>query len=89
MSPTARPERALLVKILVDAVEAVLRADDGPDAARRARDARTWMQADEPDWPFSFDNVCRVLLLDPAAVRDALLPPPPPPPLRPVRPGER
>src|SRR5438045_3659943 len=74
MNPPGSPERALLVKLVVDAVEAVLRADEGTDAARRARDARTWMEAVEPDWPFSFENVCRVLLLDPAAVRGALLP---------------
>ena len=68
-------ERGLLVGILVDAIEAVLRAGEGPHEARRARDARAWMEAEEPDWPFSLLTVCQTLEVDRVALRAALFAP--------------
>ncbi len=67
-------ERALLVRLLVDAIEAVLRVEAGPLAARRAHDAREWIDADEPDWPLSFVVVCQALRVDATALRAALSP---------------
>ena len=67
-------ERALLVGILVDAIEAVLHDGEGKVAVRRAHDARLWMAARDPGWPFSFEGVCRVLRVDADALRVALSP---------------
>jgi hypothetical protein len=72
MSALSASDRALLVGILLDGVEAVLRAGEGTQAARRGRDAETWMAADDPDWPFSFVSVCRMLDVDGTALRAAL-----------------
>jgi len=39
---------------------------------RMAREARTWIDAEDGAWPYSFVNLCSVLGLDPDAVRAAL-----------------
>ena len=36
-------------------------------------DAYSWFTSDDCTWPFSFQNVCRVLNLSPEAVREELL----------------
>jgi hypothetical protein len=68
------PEKRLLVAILLDALSQFERVRD----ARRPRDAQTraelraWFFADDANWPFSFENVCAHLGLEPAAIRDQL-----------------
>lgn len=36
------------------------------------RDAEQWINARNADWPFSFENICAVLNLDAAALREGL-----------------
>ena len=62
-----QPERRLMLALLQDAIRTVLK---GPYACRRhVADAAAWFAADDPEWPFSFVNVCETLGLDPSALR--------------------
>ncbi len=36
------------------------------------REAKQWFLSDQPDWPFSFVNLCETLGLEPQAVLDRL-----------------
>src|SRR5262249_61031004 len=38
-----------------------------------SRQAEEWIRAVDYDWPFSFNNVCETLGIDPSALRAALL----------------
>jgi hypothetical protein len=64
-------EKALMLAVLEDAIrclEAHTRS-----GTRRAREAETWIRANDHDWPFSFVNVCAHLDLDAKRLRAALL----------------
>ena len=66
-----RPEQRLMIAILEDAVRTVLRGASAADrpARRMVAETRGWFAADDPDWPFSFINVCDALHLDAGSVR--------------------
>jgi hypothetical protein len=68
------PERRLAIAVLQDAVDCYqkyLRARD-----RKARqlflDAEEWIASDDRSWPFSFDNVCDLLQINPEYLRQGL-----------------
>jgi hypothetical protein len=65
---------ALLVAILTDAMMC-LAGKTGSGAERNilAGKARAWIARRDRRWPFSFENVCIQLDLDPATVRARLL----------------
>ncbi|MFQ5667589.1 MAG: hypothetical protein ACE5I7_14350 [Candidatus Binatia bacterium] len=69
------PERRLAIAVLQDAVDCFqkhLRARD-----RKARqlflDAEEWLVSDDRSWPFSFENVCDLLQINPEYLRRGLL----------------
>jgi hypothetical protein len=68
------PEMHLVAAIFEDAVHCVLRNV----SVRRGRrwyeylEARDWIMDDRRDWPFAFANICELLTLDIAAVRESL-----------------
>ena len=68
------PEMRLVVAVLEDAVRVVTQDPNG--LRRREREeflrARTWLLDDSREWPFAFANVCDLLGLDVAAVRQQL-----------------
>jgi hypothetical protein len=72
------PEKRLLVALLLDALSQF----DKVRNARRPRDAQTreelraWFFAEDLSWPFSFENVCAHLGIEPNAIRDQLGRPP-------------
>ncbi len=70
----AAGERALMRAVLEDAVQC-LGGLVGPGRQRRqlAADARAWIAANDVRWPFSFDNVCDGLGLEPSSLRGRLL----------------
>jgi hypothetical protein len=75
LSPlTERPERRLMLAVLQDAVGTLLNhagnARRGP--RRLVREAERWIYARNADWPYSFENICAALNLDPAALREGL-----------------
>jgi hypothetical protein len=68
------PERRLAIAVLQDAVDCYqkhLRARD-----RKARqlfvDAEEWITSDDRGWPFSFENVCDLLQINPEYLRRGL-----------------
>ena len=75
--PAAGPafgERALMRAVLVDAIHC-LSAETGPvgERSRLAAKARAWVADDDPQWPFSFANLCDALGFSAQALRARLL----------------
>lgn len=68
------PEIRLMVAILQDAIECYYKGQEGKsDRARRLfREAEKWLMIEQPEWPFSFRNICDVLDLEPTAIRKVL-----------------
>jgi hypothetical protein len=69
------PERALMLAVLEDAVACYagrLKAPrENPKILRRQ--AAFWLSCEDWDSPFSFNNVCEALALDPTAIRERIL----------------
>ena len=71
---THRPELHLVAAIFEDALQCVLR-NVGAGRRRKRReflDACDWFWSDDHDWPFAFANICDLLAIDAAAVRETL-----------------
>ncbi|MBP1686862.1 MAG: hypothetical protein H6Q33_3005 [Deltaproteobacteria bacterium] len=69
------PERRLVAALLEDAVECFqkhLRARD-PKARQLFLDAEEWICSDDRSWPFSFENVCDLLQINPEYLRRGLI----------------
>ncbi len=68
------PEKRLLAAMLMDALLEFQKRHDtkGRRAMRAPTDARTWFFARDDRWPFSFENVCLHLHLEPEAIRARL-----------------
>jgi len=62
-----QPETRLMLAVLEDAVLTLLRhrGNAGMHSRRLVRDVMRWVDARRSDWPFSFENICTVLGLDP------------------------
>ena len=69
------PELALMLAILEDAVACyrmtLKRPRQKPEIL--ARQAEFWFRLDDWDSPFSFNNICEALRLDPVATREKIL----------------
>jgi len=69
------PELALMLAILEDAVACyrmtLKRPRQNPEIL--ARQAEFWFRLDDWDSPFSFNNICEALQLDPVATREKIL----------------
>jgi len=67
-------ERRLMVAVLEDALDVYRKRCGSRD--RRSQelfhDAELWINADERDWLFSFENICTVLDIDPDYIRRGL-----------------
>ena len=68
-------EQALMLAVLEDAIRCFQGHLRGPRSNPRAlsRETETWIVSTDYDWPFSFNNVCEALGIDPDALRRALL----------------
>jgi hypothetical protein len=68
------PEKRLMLAVLEDAVFTVMKyAGSTTKRSRRlVRDVERWTAQRNSSWPFAFENICSVLDLDPAALRDRL-----------------
>ena len=68
------PERRLMMAVLDDAVRCVEKNRVATDARGRRlfHEAKQWLLAAEPHWPYSFERICAVLDLDANAVRQRL-----------------
>src|SRR5512141_2804831 len=69
------PERRLVVAILEDAVECFHKHLFARDYKARQlfEDAEMWILSEDRDWPFSFENICELLDLNPQYLRRGLV----------------
>lgn len=69
------PERRLIAAMLQDAVECFQKHLFAHDRKKRQLflDAEQWICSTDRQWPFSFENVCEMLQLDPGYLRKGLL----------------
>ncbi len=69
------PERQMMLAILEDAVacyrKTLKRPRQNPDIL--ARQAEFWIRLDEWNSPFSFNNICEALNMEPEATRELIL----------------
>lgn len=69
------PELTLMLAILEDAVacyrKTLKRPRQNPEIL--ARQAEFWMRLDDWDSPFSFNNICEALKMEPVATRQSIL----------------
>ena len=69
------PEKALMLAVLEDAIRCFQEYFRTTRARPRmlSRQAERWIRTRDWNWPFSFNNVCDALSIDPECMRDALL----------------
>jgi hypothetical protein len=74
-STNLEPEQELMLAILTDAIECVLKYLDEPIPMRAKLfgDAHDWLFAQDEREPFSFVNVCEILNLDPSYLRRGIM----------------
>jgi hypothetical protein len=70
-------ERALMLAVLEDGIRCFQEHLQNPRVRPRllARQAEKWIRSDDWEWPFSFNNVCESLSLNPDSLRCELLNP--------------
>ena len=68
-------EKALMLAVLEDGIRCFQEHLRNPRSNPRllSEQAEAWIRAVDYDWPFSFNNVCETLGIDPSALRAALL----------------
>ena len=82
-------ERALMRAVLEDAIQC-LAGEVGPERERAqlAAAARAWIENEDRQWPFAFENLCDALGFDVGALRARVLGDAPPPGLEACAPVE-
>lgn len=72
-------EKALMLAVLEDGIRCFQEHLKNPRVRPRllARQAEKWIRSADWDWPFSFNNVCESLSLNPECLRSRLLEPRP------------
>jgi hypothetical protein len=70
-------EKRLMLAVLKDAVGSIERYSSGREvrSLQAYRAALHWVFAQDQAWPFSFENICLALDLDPVRLRSALCSP--------------
>jgi hypothetical protein len=68
-------EKALMLAVLEDGIRCFQEHLRNPRSNPRllSKEAEDWIRSDDYDWPFSFNNVCETLGVEPTALRGALL----------------
>jgi len=71
----ASGEKALMLAVLEDGIRCFQEHLRNPRSNPRllSQQAEAWIRAVDYEWPFSFNNVCETLGIDPSALRAALL----------------
>ncbi|MGD0947795.1 MAG: hypothetical protein ABSA52_10210 [Candidatus Binatia bacterium] len=69
------PERRLVVAVLEDAVDCFQKHIHARDEKARQLfvDAEEWISSEDRSWPFSFENVCDLLQINPQYLRRGLM----------------
>jgi len=70
----ASPERALMLAVLKDALQAYQKNAHSPDASKRVlfEEAREYLEEDDPEYPYSVVNICEVFGIDVGYLRRGL-----------------
>jgi hypothetical protein len=68
-------EKALMLAVLEDGIRCFQEHLTNPRSNPRllSKQAEEWIAAVDYEWPFSFNNVCETLGIDPEALRDKLV----------------
>jgi hypothetical protein len=68
-------EKALMLAVLEDGIRCFQEHLTNPRSNPRllSKQAEDWIRAVDYEWPFSFNNVCETLGIDPEALREKLL----------------
>ncbi len=68
-------EKALMLAVLEDGIRCFQEHLTNPRSNPRllSKQAEEWIRAVDYEWPFSFNNVCETLGIDPDALREKLL----------------
>ena len=68
-------EKALMLAVLEDGIRCFQEHLTNPRSNPRllSKQAEEWIRAVDYEWPFSFNNVCETLGIDPEALREKLL----------------
>ena len=71
----ASGEKALMLAVLEDGIRCFQEHLRNPRSNPRllSQQAEAWIRAVDYEWPFSFNNVCETLGIEPGALRRALL----------------
>lgn len=71
---TANPRNRLMLAVLEEALVTFQRGLDSPKAEQRRHfhEVDRWVASNDTEWPFSFENICSCLRLDPDYVRAGL-----------------
>ena len=71
----ASGEKALMLAVLEDGIRCFQEHLRNPRSNPRllSQQAEAWIRAVDYEWPFSFNNVCETLGIDPEALREKLL----------------
>ncbi|HXQ24442.1 MAG TPA: hypothetical protein VN812_22355 [Candidatus Acidoferrales bacterium] len=69
-----QPEKRLMLAVLEEAVLTFCKhlGDTRVRSRRLVREVEQWMDSRHTNWPFSFENICATLSLDPGALRQGL-----------------
>ena len=69
------PQERLMLAVLEDAIECFQKYAGARDGKRERLflEAEEWILERDSDWPFSFENICDILDLDPNYIRRGLL----------------
>jgi len=68
---TASPRNRLMLAVLEEALVTFQRGLNSPKAEQRRQfhEVDRWVASEDTDWPFSFENVCSCLKIDPDYIR--------------------
>ena len=71
---TASPRNRLMLAVLEEALVSFQRGLNSPRAEQRRQfhEVDRWVASEDTDWPFSFENVCGCLRIDPDYIRMGL-----------------
>ena len=72
--PSREPENRLMLAVLEEALVTFQRGLNSPIPERRKRfcEVDRWVSERDSDWPFSFENICQTLRIDPDYIRAGL-----------------
>jgi hypothetical protein len=74
VEPSAQPEKRLMLAVMEDAISTFQKSVRGLTRRQRRllRETEEWMSEADNQWPFSFENICSALDIEPAYLRRGL-----------------